>query len=89
MANSRIWFSFVNELKEHISDLYVVNKLITAACSSMEGLEVDTAMNLLIAANEFLSLQTEIIYSDLETAQKDFVTPISHAASTEEVDVFG
>lgn len=68
-------YPFMNAFEEHITDLVTVSKLIKAACYAAEGLEVDKVMNLLIAANEMLSYQTDLIHDDFQKVWEEFMTP--------------
>jgi AbrB family looped-hinge helix DNA binding protein len=80
----------MSEFEEHVMDLETVSKLIKAACHHVEGLEVDKALNLLIAADELLSHQGDIIYTDFQKAWKEFMTPQHNPETwTTEIDEDG
>ncbi len=74
MNYSKSPYFFVSEYEEHITDLDSVSKIIKAACNSLEGIEVDRAISLLLGADELLSYQADVLHSDLRTMQKNYIS---------------
>lgn len=83
-------YNFMNKFEDDILDLRTVNKLINTACYSIEGIEIDKSMNLLIAADEMLKHQTDTLHNHFQKIWKEFMSPIHNSeAWVTEVDKDG
>lgn len=69
-------YNFMNQFEQDILDLQTISKIIKTASYYIEGLEVDKSMNLLIAADEMLSHQTDLLHNHFQKAWKEFMSPI-------------
>lgn len=66
----------MNDFEQEITQLTDVSRIIDLSCEYIEGLEVDNAVNLLIALKLLLEDKENKLHNLFQKVWKEFITPL-------------